>query len=105
MHTIRIHTQHQPAVTHHLLVVLSFIHISVEHLLEQVHMSTEIGNYTMYDSIDKILHFYQDLTYFRNNPDALEGLKKRIIESKKKKKKPMQESLSSFQLISDDEDN
>ena len=57
------------------------------------------------NSIDKILHFYQDLTHFRNNPDALEGLKKRIIESKKKKKKPMQESLSSFQLISDDEDN
>ena len=33
-------------------IPLSYMHVSVEHLLEQVHISTEVVNYTIYDSID-----------------------------------------------------
>ena len=40
-------------------IFLSFIHVSVEHLVEQVHISTEGINYTMYDSVDKILQYFK----------------------------------------------
>ena len=40
-------------------ILLSYMHVSVEHLVEQVHISTEGINYTMYDSVDKILQYFQ----------------------------------------------
>jgi NADH-quinone oxidoreductase subunit M len=33
-------------------IPLSYMHVSVEHLLEQVHISTEALNYTIYDSVN-----------------------------------------------------
>ena len=36
-------------------ILLSYMHVSVEHLLEQVHLSVGIENYTIYDSIDIML--------------------------------------------------
>ena len=40
-------------------ILLSYMHVSVEHLVEQVHISTEGINYTMYDSVDKILQYFK----------------------------------------------
>jgi len=57
------------------------------------------------NSIDKILQFYKDLLYYRNDPNELQNLKDRILESKKRKKKVELLPLNNFQLISDDEDN
>ena len=47
---------------------------------------SEIGSLLM-NSIDKILQFYKDLLYYRNDPNELQILKNRILESKKRKKK------------------
>ena len=57
------------------------------------------------NSIDKILEFYKDLLHYRNDPEELQILKDRILQSKKRKKKVESEPLTTFQLISDDEDN
>jgi len=57
------------------------------------------------NSIDKILDFYKDLLHYRNDPDELQTLKDRILQSKKRKKKVEFKPLTNFQLISDDEDN
>jgi len=56
------------------------------------------------ESIDKILHFYNDLQYYKN-PENLKLLKDRIELSKKRKKKIELLPLNEFQLCSDDEDN
>ena len=56
------------------------------------------------ENIDKILKFYNDLNYFKNNTEKLEELKKRVELSKKRKKKIQIKPLDDFQLISDDED-
>tara|TARA_B100000686_G_C16775258_1_gene967989 strand:- start:804 stop:1934 length:1131 start_codon:yes stop_codon:yes gene_type:complete len=57
------------------------------------------------NSIDKILQFYIDLLHYRKDPDELEILKKRILESKKRKKKIEMQPLNNFQLISDNEED
>ena len=57
------------------------------------------------NSIDKILDFYKDLLHYRNDPDELQILKDRILQSKKRKKKVESQPLTNFQLISDEEDN
>ena len=56
------------------------------------------------ESIDKILSFYKDLLHYRNDLNALQTLKDRIIESKKRKKKVEIQPMNDFQLISEDED-
>jgi len=56
------------------------------------------------ENIDKILHFYNDLLFYKSNNEELEKLKKRIETSKKRKKKTELVPLDDFQLISDDED-
>ena len=56
------------------------------------------------ESIDKILSFYKDLLHYRNDLNALQALKDRIIESKKRKKKVEIQPMNDFQLISEDED-
>jgi putative phage-type endonuclease len=57
------------------------------------------------DTIDKILKFYNDLNHYKNDSEELGQLKKRIDETKKRKKKIEVVPLDKFQLISDDEDN
>tara|TARA_Y100000817_G_scaffold69584_1_gene52985 strand:+ start:6072 stop:7244 length:1173 start_codon:yes stop_codon:yes gene_type:complete len=57
------------------------------------------------ESIDKILSFYKDLLYYRNDQDALQVLKNRIQDSKKRKKKVEVQPMNEFQLISDNEDD
>lgn len=54
------------------------------------------------NSIDKILLFYNDLLHFQKE-ENIDELKKRVIESKKRKKKI--EPLKDLQLVSDEEDN
>ena len=59
------------------------------------------------ETIDKILTFYNDLNYYKNNSEKLEELKKRVELSKKRKKRGNWteiKPLDDFQLISDDED-
>ena len=56
------------------------------------------------EKIDKILHFYNDLLFYKSNNEELEKLKKRIETSKKRRKKTELVPLDDFQLISDDED-
>ena len=55
------------------------------------------------ESIDKIMHFYNDLIHYKTNSEELEKLKKRIEVSKKRKKKVEIVPMNDFQLISDDE--
>ena len=57
------------------------------------------------ETIDKILKFYNDLNHYRSDSEELGKLKKRIDETKKRKKKVDLVPLDKFQLISDDEDN
>jgi len=57
------------------------------------------------ETIDKILKFYNDLNHYRTDSEELGKLKKRIDETKKRKKKIEIVPLDKFQLISDDEDN
>ena len=57
------------------------------------------------NTIGSILNFYSDLIHYKENPDELEKLKKRIEESKKRKKKVELKLMNEFQLISDEEDN
>jgi hypothetical protein len=57
------------------------------------------------ETIDKILKFYNDLNHYRSDSEELGKLKKRIDETKKRKKKVDLVPLDQFQLISDDEDN
>ena len=57
------------------------------------------------DTIGPILNFYSDLIHYKENPDELEKLKKRIEESKKRKKKVELKPMNEYQLISDEEDN
>tara|TARA_B100000427_G_scaffold329771_1_gene347629 strand:+ start:1062 stop:2180 length:1119 start_codon:yes stop_codon:yes gene_type:complete len=56
------------------------------------------------ETIDKILCFYKDLQYYKEQGN-LEILQKKIIEAKKRKKKIEALPLNDFQLISDEEDN
>jgi putative phage-type endonuclease len=56
------------------------------------------------ESIDKILHFYNDLQHYKV-PENLKLLKDRIDFSKKRKKRIDLVPLGDFQLCSDDEDN
>jgi len=56
------------------------------------------------DKIDKILDFYNDLLMYKNDPNKLEELKRKVEQSKKRKKKVEIKPLDEFQLISDDED-
>ena len=40
-------------------ILLSFIHVSVEHLIEQVHISTDAVNYSIYDSVDIMIQYFK----------------------------------------------
>jgi len=55
--------------------------------------------------IDKIVSFYNDLLFYKNNEEELVSLKKRVELSKKRKKKVELVPINEFELISDDEDN
>jgi|TARA_Y100000389_G_scaffold199154_1_gene237001 putative phage-type endonuclease len=57
-----------------------------------------------FESIDKILKFYQDLLYYQKS-ENIDELKNRVLQSKKRKKKVELLPLIDMQLISDDEDN
>ena len=57
-----------------------------------------------FDSVDKILKFYQDLQYYKKI-ENIDELKDKVAQSKKRKKKVQVMPLLDMQLISDDEDN
>ena len=57
-----------------------------------------------FDSVDKILKFYQDLQYYQKM-ENIDELKDKVAQSKKRKKKVQVMPLLDMQLISDDEDN
>ena len=57
-----------------------------------------------FESIDKILKFYQDLLYYQKS-ENIDELKNKVLQSKKRKKKVELLPLIDMQLISDDEDN
>ena len=57
-----------------------------------------------FDSVDKILKFYQDLQYYKKM-ENIDELKDKVAQSKKRKKKVQVMPLLDMQLISDDEDN
>ena len=56
------------------------------------------------DNLEGIIHFYNDLLYYKKG-DNINILKEIINKSKKKKKKISIEPLEHFTLISDDEEN
>jgi len=54
--------------------------------------------------IEHIGQFYQDLLFYKKD-DNVKNLQKRVIESKKRKKKIMTQPMDEFLLVSDEEDN
>ena len=55
-------------------------------------------------NVEKILKFYTDMMYFKNNPEKVIELKNTIAEQKKRKKKEEPKKLDAFMLVSDEED-
>tara|TARA_Y100000768_G_scaffold388507_1_gene384828 strand:+ start:127 stop:1275 length:1149 start_codon:yes stop_codon:yes gene_type:complete len=56
------------------------------------------------DNIEHILHFYNDLLFYKNNPENIQQLKDKITK-KGKKIKTKVIPLEDFMLLSDEEDN
>tara|TARA_B100000214_G_scaffold375038_1_gene359755 strand:- start:2288 stop:3436 length:1149 start_codon:yes stop_codon:yes gene_type:complete len=56
------------------------------------------------DNIEHILHFYNDLLFYKNNPENIQQLKDKITK-KEKKIKTKVIPLEDFMLLSDEEDN
>ena len=40
-------------------ILLSYMHVTVDNLIEQVHISSIIENYTFYDTLDRIIHNFK----------------------------------------------
>lgn len=54
-------------------------------------------------SIEKILIFYNDMMYYKNNPEKVQDLKDTIALQKKRKRREEPKKLETFLLVSDDE--
>ena len=40
-------------------ILFSYMHVSVEHLLDQVYLSSAIENFTIYDAVNKMIHDFK----------------------------------------------
>ena len=68
---------------------------------EKIRLLQEIENGGQ-SNVEKILKFYNDMMYFKNNPEKVIELKNTIAEQKKKEKEEPKK-LDAFMLVSDDE--